>query len=257
MRYSKQYLEKNFRTKLKALINSRYNNLASNKRRNEFIKDYDNAFRNDADGKSIGQSVKNWLAENSGVNSPGLENLINICELLDCDVDYFLTDQYEFKKDTAHASEHLGLSYDTVERIANYSNNIKGVLEVIVFDNHNDSSDKNIKNADLLFDLLDSIHEYAINYNTSSIKYKTSSGNEHEITDRKQIDTLLRNNSIRECNTILNTVYTEYRATRDYNTWVYMNNIIIEMTERGENEKELRHKFHVPKQYNKPIPKHI
>ncbi len=252
MKYSKKYLESNFANKFRILLDSRYHKFASHKRRNEFCKDYDNAFSQD--GETVAQSCKNWFTH---VSTPNLEKLTNICSLLDCDIDYFLTEQKDFQKELRSASDYLGLSYDTVERIANYNNKIKGVLEVIVFDNHNNNSDENIKNADLLFDLLDSIHEYAINYNTSSIKYKTSSGNEHEITDRKQIDTLLRNNSIRECNTILNTVYTEYRATRDYNTWVHMNNIIIEMAERGENEKELRHKFHVPKQYNKPIPKHF
>lgn len=257
MRYSKQYLEKNFRTKLKALINSRYANLAPTKRRGKFTEDYDNAFHKDEDGKSVGQSVKSWLSENSKVKNPGLDILINICELLDCDVDYFLTDQKEFKKETAHASEYLGLSYDTVERISNYEEKIKGLLDVIIFNNHNNSSNKNIKNADLLLDLLESIHEYALNYSTSSIKYKTASGIEYEITDKKQIDTLLRNNSIRDCGTILNTVYVEYSETRHYNDWMYMNNIIIDLSEKGEDENELRKKFHVPKKYNHSIPTHL
>lgn len=160
--------------------------------------------------------------------------------ILDCDIDYFLTEQDDFQREARSASEYLGLSYDAVERISNYDDKIKRLLNVIVFDNHNNSSNEDMKNADLLFDLLDSIHEYAMNYSTSSIKYKTASGIEHEIIDKKQIDTLLRNNPIRECNTILNTVYIEYSEIRHYNDWIHMNDIIMNLSEKGENEDELR-----------------
>lgn len=252
MKYSKKYLDNNFETKFKNLLDSRYHNLATRKRRTEFCKDFDNKFSKD--GESITQSCKNWFAH---VSTPNLENLMNICELLDCDIDYFLTEQDDFQKEVRAASEYLGLSYNTVERISDYDDKIKGLLDVIVFDNHNNSSNEDMKNADLLFDLLDSIHEYAINYSTSSIKYKTASGVEHEITDKKQIDTLLRNNPIRECGTILNTAYVEYSETRHYNDWLHMNDIIINLSKNGENEDELRKKFHVPKQYNHSIPTHF
>lgn len=252
MKYSKKYLEKNFETKFKLLLDSRYHNSAPRKRRTDFCKDFDSKFSKD--GESITQSCKNWFAH---VSTPNLEKLMNICELLDCDIDYFLTEQDAFKKDIRSASEYLGLSYNTVERISKYEDKIKGLLDVIVFDNHNNSSKEDIKNADLLFDLLDSIHEYALNYSTSSIKYKTASGIEHEITDKKQIDTLLRNNSIRECGTILNTVYVEYSETRHYNDWLHMNNMIMELVEAGHDETALRKKFLVPKQYNHSIPTHF
>ena len=77
---------------------------------------------------------------------------MNICELLDCDIDYFLTEQDDFQKEVRSASEYLGLSYNTVERISDYDDKIKGLLDVIVFDNHNNSSNEDMKNADLLFD---------------------------------------------------------------------------------------------------------
>ena len=106
-------------------------NLASHKRRTEFCNDFDNKFSKD--GKTIEQSCKNWFAH---VSTPNLENLMNICELLDCDIDYFLTEQVDFQKEPRSASEYLGLSYNTVERISNYDDKIKGLLDVIVFDNH-------------------------------------------------------------------------------------------------------------------------
>ena len=252
MRYSKKYLKSNFETKFRILLNSRYHNLASRKRRTEFCNDFDNKFSKD--GKTIEQSCKNWFAH---VSTPNLENLMNICELLDCDIDYFLTEQVDFQKEPRSASEYLGLSYNTVERISNYDDKIKGLLDVIVFDNHDNNTNEDMKNSDLLFDLLDSIHDYAMNYSTSSIKYKTATGEEYEITDKKQIDTLLRNNPIRECGTILNTVYVEYRETREYNRWLYMNDRIIQMVESGHDESALRKKYRVPKQYNKSIPTHL
>lgn len=253
MKYSKKYLEKHFATKFKILLDSRYRGLAPRKRRTAFCKDFDNNFPQ-KDGGSVTQSCKNWFAH---VSTPNLEKLMNICELLNCDIDYFLTEQDVFQKDACSASEYLGLSYDTVERMSNYDDKIKGLLNVIIFDNHNNSSEEYMKNADLLFDLLDSIHEYALNYSTSSIKYETTSGIEHEITDVKQIDTLLRNNSIRACGTILNTVCVEYRETRRYNNWLHMNRIIMNSSASSEEKDEMREKYHVPKKYNHSIPTHF
>jgi len=60
MRYSKKYLKSNFETKFRILLNSRYHNLASHKRRTEFCNDFDNKFS--IDGKTIEQSCKNWFA---------------------------------------------------------------------------------------------------------------------------------------------------------------------------------------------------
>ena len=86
---------------------------------------------------------------------------------------------------------------------------------------------------------------------------KTINGGECEITNRKQIDSLLRSSSLRECETILNTVYIEYFETRNYYDWFYMNNMILEMVELGRDEYELRKKFPVPKHYEKTIPVHL
>ena len=47
MRYSKKYLKSNFETKFRILLNSRYHNLASHKRRTEFCNDFDNKFSKD------------------------------------------------------------------------------------------------------------------------------------------------------------------------------------------------------------------
>lgn len=253
MKYNPDYFTENFPNKFQKLLNSRYSSIKQKERRGQFEKDFNNKF---PDCDLCTSSINQWFSP-SLKRFPTFDKLLRICSLLDCDIDYFLTEQDVFQKDARSASDYLGLSYDTVERISNYDDKIKGLIDVLVFDNHNNHSNEDMKNADLFLDLLDSIHEYAINYSTSSIKYKTASGIEHEITDKKQIDTLLRNNPIRECGTILNTAYVEYSKTRHYNEWLHMNDIIINLSKKGENEDELRKKFHVPKQYNHSIPTHF
>ena len=100
MKYSKKYLESNFANKFRILLDSRYHKFASHKRRNEFCKDYDNAFSQD--GETVAQSCKNWFTH---VSTPNLEKLTNICSLLDCDIDYFLTEQKDFQKELRSASD--------------------------------------------------------------------------------------------------------------------------------------------------------
>lgn len=252
MKYNIEYYKSYFPDKFLKLLEYRYLKIDKNKRRKHFLDEYSEKF---VDG--VDSQINQWCSAAQKDRVPTLEQLMNICELLDCDIDYFLTEQKVFQRDAQSASNYLGLEYETVERISNYSDKIKGLINVIVFDNHNNNSNEDMKNSDLLFDLLDSIHNYAINYSTSSIRYKTINGGECEITDRKQIDSLLRSSSLRECETILNTVYIEYFETRNYYDWFYMNNMILEMVELGRDEYELRKKFPVPKHYEKTIPVHL
>lgn len=252
MKYNIEYYKNHFPDKFLKLLEYRYPKIDKNKRRKHFLDEYSEKF---VDG--VDSQINQWCSAAQRDRVPTLEQLMNICELLDCDIDYFLTEQKVFQRDAQSASNYLGLEYETVERISNYSDKIKGLIDVIVFDNHNNNLNEDMKNSDLLFDLLDSIHNYAINYNTSSIRYKTINGGECEIADRKQIDSLLRSSSLRECETILNTVYIEYFETRNYYDWFYMNNMILEMVELGRDEYELRKKFPVPKHYEKTIPVHL
>lgn len=252
MKYNIEYYKEYFPDKFSKLLECRYPKIDKGKRRKHFLDKYSEKFINGVDSQ-----INQWCSAAQKNRVPTLEQLMNICDLLYCDIDYFLTEQNVFQKDAQSASDYLGLEYETVERISNYSDKIKGLVDVIVFDNHNNNSNEDMKNLDLLFDLLDSIHNYAINYSTSSIKYKTRNGEECEINDKKQIEALLKSSSLRECETILNTVYIEYFETRDYNDWVHMNNMILEIVALGQDEKELREEYHVPKQYKKNIPIHF
>lgn len=258
MEYKKDYFNKvNFISKFDKIIEARYRTGKANtpnKQMRAFYSTYKEKYPYDK--FDIGTSVRQWRSFKSN-QLPNVENLMKLCSVLECDIDYFLTEQEEFEKDVQQAADYLGLSYETVERIKNYDGKIKGLIDVITFDNHNNHSDSVLENADLLFELLDSFYSYAINYGTVEIKCKPSVSEEYTISDKKQIDSVLRNSSLRECGTILNTLCVEYKDTRDYNTWAYMNDLINNLVESGEDESQLRTKYHVPKQFDKSFPRHF
>lgn len=115
MRYdSNSYTAETFFPKFEKLLDNRYGHLKKHKRRNAFIKEYDKKYNDTENGKliTIENTVKQWGAYKQ---KPSLEKLMNICEMLDCDIDYFLTSQESFKKEIFSASETTGLNYKTIE----------------------------------------------------------------------------------------------------------------------------------------------
>lgn len=143
------YNHESFRTKLKTLYESRYQELPKHKRRQAFVNDFNKKYYKDenseiikhnkndkeGDGKSISTSVNKWLSQNQP-DIPTIHNLIKICDILDCDIDYFLTEQTEFKKEIENASEVTGLSTENIEKICNWTDDIKDMFESLI--NHND-----------------------------------------------------------------------------------------------------------------------
>ena len=92
MRYNiEYYTPDNFAPKFNKILDKKYAHLKKHKRKSTFVKDYYNLFY-----KDITNSVDQWRAYRQ---KPSIESLMNICELLDCDIDYFLTEQETFKKD--------------------------------------------------------------------------------------------------------------------------------------------------------------
>lgn len=114
MKYdAKNYSIEIFLPKFQKLLNDKYGNLKEHQRRNAFVKDYDDKFNTDT-GKTIDNTVKQWF---SYQQKPSIEKLMNICELLDCDIDYFLTSQSSFNKEIEKFSDISGLSYKASENI--------------------------------------------------------------------------------------------------------------------------------------------
>lgn len=140
MRYnSKYYTPENFTPKFLKLLDKKYADLKKHKRRSTFDKDYFNLFHRD-----ITEMRKHWCTYRQ---KPSIESLINICELLDCDIDYFLTEQEDFKKDITSASEITGLEHETIEKILKLDTLSISVLNEV------------IQHADLI-NLLHAIHGY-------------------------------------------------------------------------------------------------
>lgn len=116
MRYNTEYYTPdNFAPKFNKLLDKKYAHLKECKQRSTFVKDYFNLFH-----KDIKNSIDQWCAYRQ---KPSIKSLMNICELLDCDIDYFLTEQEDFKKDITSASEVTGLEYETIEILETIKNN--------------------------------------------------------------------------------------------------------------------------------------
>ena len=138
MRYNaNNYTPETFISKFQALLDDRYKHLEKHQKRNAFIKAYDQKY-NTVNGKqlnSIDSTVKQWFIKKQ---KPSLEKLMNICELLDCDIDYFLTSQADTNKDIAAASETTRLNYHNIEFLTQLNNNNIQMLNLML--SHKDFS---------------------------------------------------------------------------------------------------------------------
>lgn len=121
MRYDNKFYNcNNFSSKYQDAIEQRYGNY-KHKKRVQFRKDFNDKFGVWENGvllSDIKDAEKKWWL---GTQLPSLANLMNICEVLDCDIDYFLTDQEELRKEIASAAEVTGLSYGSVETLYNFA----------------------------------------------------------------------------------------------------------------------------------------
>ena len=73
----------------------------------------------------IRKTAKNWFrTDYSKRTVPVLNVLINICDILHCDIDYFLTNQTEYNSDIALVSGITGLTFQSVENLIGRNHNI-------------------------------------------------------------------------------------------------------------------------------------
>lgn len=92
-----------FSDKLRTLINARYKTNA------DFYRAFEQRYH-----FSIESSCKQWL---KGNNYPKIDNLIYLCNILDCDFEYFLTDQEEIKRTDKNINDLLGLSPEAIKTL--------------------------------------------------------------------------------------------------------------------------------------------
>lgn len=137
--------KKSFLDKLDSLLEERYPNESRQQaRRNKFVEDYEKRFEPVSPFKS---TLNNWIYRKS---VPELRTLLNICELLNAEPDYFLiSSQTEFRKGAHSASELLGLPESVINTIARYKASTKSALYTLVANKY---SDKLEYLLDIIFD---------------------------------------------------------------------------------------------------------
>lgn len=128
------YFKENFRDKLDALLEERYPNESRQQaRRNKFVEDYTKRFEPAGSFKS---TLNNWIYRKS---VPELRTLLNICELLNAEPDYFLiASQAEFRKGAQSASELLQLPEYVTNAMVQYKAQAKNLLIDLVEDERGD-----------------------------------------------------------------------------------------------------------------------
>lgn len=109
---------KNFATKLDSIVNDRYG------KRKDFATEYSDRYN----APGIDETFKNWFA---GHSIPKAKTLYNLCELLDCDIEYLLGSQKEYRREYRNVSDYLGLSSKTVEHIAKLNDAQKHALNIM------------------------------------------------------------------------------------------------------------------------------
>lgn len=92
-----QTILRNFSFKLDKIVNYRYGN------RGLFFNDYSSNYNED-----IEQRSKKWFTRK---NLPGMEVMFNLCELLDCDFEYLLGNQEDFRREYRNAGDYLGFIF--------------------------------------------------------------------------------------------------------------------------------------------------
>lgn len=217
MLYDQYYARGNFGKKLLKAINNKYSVIPEHKRRGKFKDDYCELAS--IDRTKFENRFSSWAYRNV---LPETENLIIICNVLDCDIDYFLTTQENLKKDVAHASETIGLQYDTVDIISNFSPEQKQILDLLTL------SDKPTNLGKLLKDFYD--------YTQSSLQHGTIIDDAVEDAEKKERrlhgDELLTIRRFDISNKI-NSILESLRA-------IYWNKILKQGVEIQKKQNEIR-----------------
>ncbi len=120
-KYDFDYYKDNFQKKFIDLLDFQYSDTPHSKRRGKFFEDYERTHSSD-----ICTTAKNWFRKNFNERSvPSISVLMNICNILHCDVDYFLTEQSDYSNDIKLASKTTGLTIESIENLIGRNGNIR------------------------------------------------------------------------------------------------------------------------------------
>lgn len=137
------YNKENFVKKIDNAIEFRYKS-----EKNNTLRKCNSAFYSDFKEKypesdfDIAQALRYWrnFCESTKTRLPTLKQLIQICNVLDCDIDYFLTEQSVLRKNIGKTSQEMGFRYTTIENLLNLSDSEKHIIDSL-FDKNTVSID--------------------------------------------------------------------------------------------------------------------
>jgi hypothetical protein len=130
-----EYYEENFTRNFEKAFERHYHKPIS-RNRQLFVNDYDEKYpeldeNGEPTGKSIKFSVDTWFSKR-GKNAPDkIQTIYQICDILDCDIEFFLTSQESISKDIAYASEITGLTEITIDQIKDLSAPQKIIVDAL------------------------------------------------------------------------------------------------------------------------------
>ncbi len=190
-------LYRNFQDQLNEIVNKRYG------KRSKFANEYYDKY-----GIDISETMKNWFAGRSMPDD--INVLYNICDLLNCDIDYLVGRQDKFRKATAEVAEQLDLNYKSIEKLEKYPSEIKELLNRLILS----------QTGDNLLKLLKSINNYAVYghnvflelYDVSIDSRNTELEDEFEIPviDKEQSKEVLKRASTGVMRQVLDDAYDNY-----------------------------------------------
>ena len=189
---------KNFSVRLNNIVEMRYS------KRSEFAAEYSAKYEED-----IAETMKNWF---SGRSMPDAKVLCNISNVLDCDVDYLVGRQCEYKRLTANVAKQLELDYESIEKIEKYPSEIKELLDRLILN----------QTGDNLLKLLKSINDYAVDgHNVFLQSYDASFDSRNieledkfdiPVLDRERSKEVLKHASAGVMGQVLDSAYNDYVA---------------------------------------------
>lgn len=129
------------------------------------------------------RTISYWLKGNRYPKT--INSILDICNALNCDLDYFFTDLKAPTHDIQFISTQLDISYKSVMEIINYDSEIKKLLDSII-----------CGESDLLYALLLALWQYGISVDASEITIKDIFDNEEKITQKEIIRNIFKENTV-------------------------------------------------------------
>lgn len=129
------------------------------------------------------RTISYWLKGNRYPKT--INSILDICNALNCDLDYFFSDLKAPTHDIQFISTQLNISYKSVMEIIKYDSEIKKLLDSII-----------CGESDLLYALLLALWQYGISVDASEITIKDIFDNEEKITQKEIIRNIFKENTV-------------------------------------------------------------